>query len=70
MYRDAYKCNACGYISTNAGTHCNASMVPVVVSDNVLSDNRGGSTAPTVIIREVAVEKQEETPWEAWEKVK
>ncbi len=65
MYRDAYKCNACGFISLGSGTHCNTPMVPVVVMDNVLAQSGGGSSAPqNIIIREVVTEKGNTKPWE------
>lgn len=54
MYANAFKCNACGFISRVPGIHCNAEEIPVVVMDNVLPDPSGGST--TIIIREVVHE--------------
>lgn len=59
MYKNAYKCNFCGFLSKDPGTHCGASLVPVVVLDNIFPEP---SAVNTIVVREVVHEIIREVP--------
>ncbi|MEK6970930.1 MAG: hypothetical protein AABW68_04565 [archaeon] len=59
MYRNAFICHACGFLSKFSGTHCNAPMAPVVVLESVWLENYPTSPPTREAVRKVIREVTE-----------
>lgn len=62
MYKDAFMCHACGFLSKFPGAHCNVPMVSVVVLESAWPEDSPAPRPREIIreiIREVPAKKEE-----------